>query len=97
MVAAARELLERNEIDVRALRLFVPHQANRRIMDRVADDLGLADDQTASTIERFGNTGCASVVITLVEYFARLKRNDLVLLTVFGGGYSSGAALLLRS
>lgn len=95
MAASARELLSRNELDVGALRLFVPHQANRRIMDHVAKDLGLAADQMASTIEKLGNTGSASVLVTLITYLCRLQRDDLVLLTVFGGGYSSGAALLL--
>jgi len=97
MAASASKILARNELEVGALRLFVPHQANRRIIDHVANDLGLAPDQIASTIETYGNTGCASVLITLVHHAASLQRNDLVLLTVFGGGYSSGSALLLKS
>ena len=97
MAASAVKLLSRNEIDVGALRLFVPHQANRRIIDHVANDLGLAPNQIASTIETFGNTGSASVLITLITFLSQLQRNDLVLLTVSGGGYSSGAALLLKN
>ena len=97
MAASALKVLARNELEVGALRLFVPHQANRRIVDHVANDLGLAPDQIASTIEVLGNTGCASVLITLIRSMSQLKRNDLVLLTVFGGGYSSGSALLLTN
>ena len=97
MAAGARKILARNELDVGALRLLVSHQANRRIIDHVATDLELAGDQIASTIETYGNTGSASVLITLIKHLPLLSRNDLVLLTVFGGGYSSGAALLLAS
>jgi 3-oxoacyl-[acyl-carrier-protein] synthase-3 len=95
MAAGATSMLERNELSIESLRLLVPHQANQRIINHIAQDLGLAADQVASTIERFGNTGSASVLITLVEYLPKIKRNDLVLLSVFGGGYSSGTALLL--
>ena len=97
MAASASKVLTRNELGVGALRLFVPHQTNRRIIDHVATDLGLAPDQIATTIETYGNTGSASVLITLIKHLALLRRNDLVMLTVFGGGYSSGTALLLAS
>ena len=94
MVVASRKLLERCGIGVDSIKLFVAHQANRRIMNHVAHDLGLRDEQVASTIETCGNTGCASVLITLIEHQKRLQSGELALLAVFGGGYSSGAALL---
>jgi 3-oxoacyl-[acyl-carrier-protein] synthase-3 len=94
MAAASRTIMARNHVDVGAIKLMVPHQANRRIMNHVAGDLGITAEQVASTIETCGNTGCASVLVTLVEHQRRLRPGDLVLLTVFGGGYSSGAALL---
>jgi 3-oxoacyl-[acyl-carrier-protein] synthase-3 len=94
MAAATRTVLERNALTVGALRLFVPHQANKRILDHVAADLGLEPRQTASTIQAFGNTGCASVLITLQEYREALRPGDFVMLSVFGGGYSCGAVLL---
>jgi len=67
MAASALKLLTRNELEVGALRLFVSHQANRRIVDHVASDLGIAPDQGTSTIEVLGNTGRASVLITLIR------------------------------
>jgi 3-oxoacyl-[acyl-carrier-protein] synthase-3 len=94
MTVASRKVMERCRVGTTSIKLFVAHQANRRIMNHVAKDLGLRDEQVASTIETYGNTGCASVLITLVEHQKRLKSGDLVLLAVFGGGYSSGAALL---
>jgi 3-oxoacyl-[acyl-carrier-protein] synthase-3 len=94
MAAASRKLLDRCQIGIASVKLFVAHQANRRIMNHVAGDLGLSDEQVASTIETCGNTGCASSLITLIEHRQRLKSGDLALMAVFGGGYSSGAALL---
>jgi 3-oxoacyl-[acyl-carrier-protein] synthase-3 len=94
MAGESRKLLERSHVGVSSIKLFVPHQANRRIMNHVAEDLGFSAEQVASTIETCGNTGCASSLITLIEHRRRLQSGDLALMTVFGGGYSSGAALL---
>ncbi len=94
MAAASRTLLARNHLVPSMLRLFVPHQANKRILDHVASDLGLTAGQVASTIQTMGNTGCASVLIALQEYQMSLVPEDLVMLSVFGGGYSSGSVLL---
>lgn len=96
MAMSARDILTRNGLCPDDVHLLVPHQANRRIIDHVGRELGITCDRVASTVERFGNTGCASTLITLHEQSAQLVRNDLVLLTVFGGGYSAGAALLRR-
>ena len=97
MEAAARLLLQRNGLTASEVRLLVPHQANQRIMDHVADRLEMRPGQLASTIARFGNTGCASAIITLIEYQAQLAEGELALIVTFGGGYSSGAALLRRT
>jgi 3-oxoacyl-[acyl-carrier-protein] synthase-3 len=94
METAARTLMTRQGLQASDIRLLVPHQANQRIMDHVASQLGMSADQVASTIAQFGNTGCASSVITLVAHQSRLAAGDLALLVAFGGGYSSGAALL---
>ena len=96
MASITREILGRNGLGIEDLRLLVPHQANKRIIDHVAHDLKLAPEQVAITITELGNTGCASVAITFHRFSPQVKVGEYVLLVTFGGGYSSGAALLKR-
>ncbi|GHU60647.1 3-oxoacyl-[acyl-carrier-protein] synthase 3 [Bacteroidia bacterium] len=70
------------------------HQANNRIVTNIAKQLNMPEDRFLSTIEYWGNTGCPSCAITLSAHLDKIKKNDLVGLTVFGGGYSCGALLL---
>jgi 3-oxoacyl-[acyl-carrier-protein] synthase III len=89
----SRAMLKKHGLTLADIRLFVAHQANKRIVDHVAQTLGLESDRVANTVETLGNTGCASVPISLLHYRHTLKSGDYVLLVAFGGGYSSGAAL----
>jgi 3-oxoacyl-[acyl-carrier-protein] synthase-3 len=97
MAGMARLLLERNQLSIGDLRLVVPHQANKRIIDSVAEDLGLPAQRVALTIGELGNTGCASVAITLHRYMHRLEPGEHAMLVAFGGGYSAAGALLKRT
>lgn len=76
--------------------LFVPHQANVRILEEVSKHLGFAHDQLAVTADRFGNTGAASIPITLDDVVRRggLGGGGRVLLAGFGGGMTWGSILL---
>ncbi|MBK7251878.1 MAG: ketoacyl-ACP synthase III [Gammaproteobacteria bacterium] len=94
MEQTARTLLARRGLQAQDVRLFVAHQANRRIIDHVAEHMGLEEDQLATTLEDFGNTGCASAPITLSRNLHRLRPGDFALMVVFGGGYSAGGVLL---
>ena len=58
------------------------------------EQLEIEPEKVVANIERLGNTGCVSTAIGLSENIDKLEKGDLVCLTVFGGGYSSGAALL---
>jgi 3-oxoacyl-[acyl-carrier-protein] synthase-3 len=75
--------------------LFVPHQANTRIVDAVLPRLGLSDGRTLRTIDRYGNTSAASIPLSLVEAAdaGRIRPGDLLLLCGFGAGMSVGTAL----
>jgi 3-oxoacyl-[acyl-carrier-protein] synthase-3 len=75
---------------------FVPHQANRRIIDASAKKLGIAEEKVVITVDRHGNTSAASVPLALSAAAAdgRIKRGDLVLLEAMGGGFTWGAVLL---
>ena len=75
---------------------FVPHQANKRIIDASAKKLNIADSKVVITVDRHGNTSAASVPLALATAVAdgRIKRGDLVLLEAMGGGFTWGAVLL---
>ena len=76
--------------------LIVPHQANLRIINAVAQRLGLGADKVFTNVDRYGNTSAASVPIALDEALeaGRIRDNDLVMLNACGGGLTWGANLL---
>ena len=96
MVAAANDILARHGVALDDLRLMIPHQANKRIIDCVIEHLKMPADRAALTIQELGNTGCASVAITYHRHWQRLQPGDTGVIVAFGGGYSAGAALLRR-
>jgi len=75
---------------------FVPHQANKRIIDGSAHKLGIDPSKVVTTVDRHGNTSAASIPLALADAVAdrRIKGGDLVLLEAMGGGFTWGAALL---
>jgi 3-oxoacyl-[acyl-carrier-protein] synthase-3 len=75
---------------------FVPHQANKRIIDGSAHKLGIAPEKVVITVDRHGNTSAASIPLALADAAAdrRIKRGHLILLEAMGGGFTWGSALL---
>ena len=75
---------------------FVPHQANKRIIDGSAHKLGIAPEKVVLTVDRHGNTSAASIPLALADAVAdrRIKRGNLILLEAMGGGFTWGSALL---
>lgn len=96
MPEVSREALVSAGIDINGIDLFVPHQANMRINQYVADKLGLAQDKVVHNIERYGNTTAATIPIGLSESFAdgRIKEGSTVLMAAFGSGFTWGAAVV---
>jgi 3-oxoacyl-[acyl-carrier-protein] synthase-3 len=96
MHTAGKEALRRCEIDISQIKCIIPHQANRRIIDAVAERLGAKPEQVFINLEKFGNTSAASVAIALEEAVrtGRIQRGDLVLLVVFGAGLTWAAAVI---
>jgi 3-oxoacyl-[acyl-carrier-protein] synthase III len=96
MQTAAEEALRRCELDISQIQCVIPHQANRRIIDAVAERLGAKPEQLFINLEKHGNTSAASVAIALDEAVQckRIKRGDLVLMVVFGAGLTWGAAVI---
>jgi len=75
---------------------FVPHQANKRIIDGSAHKLGIAPEKVVLTVDRHGNTSAASIPLALADAVAdrRIKRGNLILIEAMGGGFTWGSALL---
>jgi 3-oxoacyl-[acyl-carrier-protein] synthase-3 len=96
MADVSAKILERNDIDVEQIKLFVPHQANLRIINSTANRLKLRDDQVAVNIDRYANTTSATIPIGLYEYHeaGKIEKGDLVLLASFGAGFTWGSVLL---
>ncbi len=74
---------------------FVPHQANKRILDGTARKFGISEDRVVMTVDRHGNTSAASIPLALETAVrdGRIKKGDLVLMEAMGGGFTWGAAL----
>ncbi len=90
------QILEKNHIKPDQIDLFIPHQANLRIIKAVQERLGFDDEKCVITIQKYGNTSSASIPMAINEAYEanRLKKGDLILLDAFGGGFAWGSALL---
>ncbi|GAA6830519.1 ketoacyl-ACP synthase III [Helicobacter pylori] len=89
-------ILEKNALKPEDVRLFIPHQANFRIIQAVREHLDFKDEQVVLTVHKYGNTSAASIPMAMCEAYeeGRLKKGDLMLLDAFGGGLTWGSALV---
>lgn len=96
MEEAAHEALAANSLNTSDINMFIPHQANRRIIDSIGKRLKLSDEQVYVNLDRYGNTSAASIPIALDEAnrAGRIKDNDILVLDAFGGGLTWAATLL---
>jgi 3-oxoacyl-[acyl-carrier-protein] synthase-3 len=96
MAAVTIEALEANGLSSDEIDLFVPHQANRRIIDGTARKLGINGDRVMVTIDRHANTSAASIPLALdtAVQEQRLREGHLVLLEAMGGGLTWGSSIL---
>ncbi len=96
MADISREVLAEAGLTAEDVVLFIPHQANQRITDAVANKLNVDDARVYSNIAMHGNTSSASIPIALDECVeaGRIKRDDLILLASFGGGVTWGGVLM---
>ncbi|MDI3280901.1 MAG: beta-ketoacyl-ACP synthase III [Bacillota bacterium] len=93
---ATLEVLRKADLGVEDVDLFIPHQANVRIIDAAAERLGLDRERILVNVDRYGNTSAASVGLALDEAVraGRLKKGDVVVLVGFGAGLTWGASVL---
>ena len=95
MAEVAANILERNNVRGKDIKLFVPHQANLRIIDATAKRAEISEDKVMINIDRYGNTTAATIPLALSEAYqmGKLDTGDMVLFATFGGGFTWGSAL----
>jgi len=94
MSASVREVVARNDLTLEEIDWFVPHQANKRIIEAIADRVGIPHDKVMLTLQKYGNTTAATIPLCLWDYESRLKEGDKLVFAAFGGGYTWGSALV---
>jgi 3-oxoacyl-[acyl-carrier-protein] synthase-3 len=95
IASVMQEVLADANIPASAIDWFVPHQANRRILEGTARKLGISEDKIVLTLDRHGNTSAASIPLAfdVAVKDGRIKKGDLVLMEAMGGGFTWGAVL----
>jgi 3-oxoacyl-[acyl-carrier-protein] synthase-3 len=96
MADVSEEILARNKIPVSEVALYVPHQANRRIINAAVEKMGMDEHKVVINIDRFANTTAATIPVGLAEAHEskRVRKGDLVLMATFGAGFTWGSLLL---
>jgi len=96
MANVSAEILEKNNFSAEDVGIFIPHQANKRIIDVAARKAGFTDEQVLLNIDKYGNTTAATLPLGLDEVVRdnRIGEGDLVLFAAFGAGYTWGSILL---
>ncbi|MDP9291571.1 MAG: 3-oxoacyl-ACP synthase, partial [Verrucomicrobiota bacterium] len=96
MLTAANTALEQTGLKAEDMACIIPHQANMRIIEAIADRMGLSLDRFYINLDRYGNTSAAAVAIALDEAnrSGRMKVGDYVLLIVFGGGLTWASSVI---
>ncbi len=92
---AIRKVLDDTDLSIKEIDWFVPHQANQRILDAVANKLGIDEEKVITTVSKHGNTSAASIPLALHTAVSdgRIKKGDLVVSEAMGGGFSWGATV----
>ena len=91
-----KRLWKKNGYKNEDIDLFIPHQANYRIIKAVGDALDFEDEQKVLTVHKYGNTSSASIPMAINDCFesGRLKTGDTMLLDAFGGGLTWGSSII---
>lgn len=95
MVSTIKELLERNNLDISEIDWLVPHQANMRIINSVAEMLDFPKEKVMLNIQKYGNTTAGTLPLCLWDYEKKLKKGDKIILTAFGGGFTWGSTYIV--
>lgn len=94
MADACEIILKRNNLTNEDIAWLVPHQANKRIIDAIANRMNLEDSKVLMNIERYGNTTSATLPLVLNDFEHLFKKGDTIIFAAFGGGFSWGSIYL---
>ncbi|MCM1336896.1 MAG: ketoacyl-ACP synthase III [Candidatus Amulumruptor caecigallinarius] len=95
MLTSSLDVAQRNGLTMESVDWFIPHQANLRIIEAVAERAGIDHDKVLVNIQKYGNTSAASIPLCIDEYKERLKPGDKIILTAFGAGFTWGALYII--
>ncbi|HVI46076.1 MAG TPA: beta-ketoacyl-ACP synthase III [Chitinophaga sp.] len=90
----ARELLSRNHLSIDNISWLVPHQANKRIVDAVSQQLGIDAGKVMLNVHRYGNTTAGTLPLCIWDYEKQLKKDDKLVLVTFGAGFMWGSSYI---
>ena len=94
MANASYQIMKRNNLSNDDVRFLVPHQANKRIIDATANQMGIKESKVLMNIEKYGNTTAATIPLILSDYENHFQKGDNIIFAAFGGGFTWGASYL---
>jgi len=94
MANVSEEIMSKNNLTGDDINWLVPHQANLRIIDATARRMNIGADKVMINIHKYGNTTAATIPLCLSDWEAKLKKNDNIILSAFGGGFTWGSVYL---
>ena len=96
MYNVSKEILKRNNISIEKIALFIPHQANKRIIDLTAKKLKIPSKKVLINIDQYANTTAGTIPIGLYDAIneKKISKGDYILFTVFGAGFTFGSTLI---
>ena len=95
MISASQDIMKRNNLSIDNIDYVVPHQANLRIIEAIAERFNIPQEKILINIERYGNTSAASIPLCMAEYEKKFKKGDKFILTAFGAGFTWGSLYLV--
>lgn len=94
MADVSEEIAQKNNLPIDDINWFVPHQANKRILDAAQQRLGIPKERVMVNIHKYGNTSAGTIPLCLWEWEKKLKKGDNIILAAFGAGFSWGSVYL---
>jgi len=94
MSDACLEIMERNRLTIDDITWIIPHQANIRIINAVANRLDIPLEKVSVNIERYGNSSAGTIPLCINEWESQFRKGDIIILTAFGAGFTWGATYL---
>ena len=91
---ACEEIMKRNKLSIDDIKWIVPHQANIRIINAIAQRLNIPMEKVTVNIERFGNSSAGTIPLCINEWESQFRKGDKIILTAFGAGFTWGATYL---